>query len=166
MSLGEITWWVLANLAVLTFAIFTWTGCFYLFSFPEKKTNFQILQKLDRIGKVTAFTPLSAPASRSSSPEDLYELFYSLSEDKIEKFNRVLKRGYITNYQKIPVYRYLQGEFRILHVRELNENDFISPGILVQARAYVKPDKNSLSSAYPLVTVSYTHLTLPTIYSV
>jgi len=151
LGLDEFVWWGLANVAVLTFSILSWAGCYYVFNFPEIPTNFSILEKLGRIGKVKTFTPLDAPGTKSASAEDLYELIYSLDDEKVHKFNQILKRGYITNYEKIPVYRYLQGEFRILDIRTLTEEDFIYPGILIKARAYVKADKNDLSSPYPLV---------------
>ena len=151
LSLNEFIWWTLANLAVLTFAILSWAGCYYLFNFPEIPTNFSILERLGRIGVVKKFTPLDAPGTKSATSEDLYELIYSLDDEKVRKFNQVLKRGYITNYEKIPVYRYLQGEFRILEVRALTEEDFLSPGVVIKARAYVKTDKNDLSSPYPLI---------------
>ncbi len=151
ISVQTLVWWILANLVALSFAIFSWSGCYYLFNFPEIPRNFEILQQVGRVGKVQAFTPLTAPATSSASPEELYELFYTLSEEKIAEFNKMLLRGYITNYEKIPVYRYLSGEFRILEVRALTEEDIISPGLMIQARAFVKSDKNEISSPYPMV---------------
>ena len=151
LSINEFIWWALANITILTFAILSWAGCYYVFNFPEIPRNFSILEKIGRIGTIKAFTPLNAPGTKSATSEDLYELIYSLDDEKIHKFNQILKRGYITNYEKIPVYRYLQGEFRILDVRQLNTNDFIYPGLLIKARAYVKTDKNDLSSPYPLI---------------
>lgn len=151
LSLSEAVWWLIANLAVLTFSILCWAGCYYVFKFPEKPLNYQVLEKLGRLGSIKPFTPLNAPPTRSASPEDLYELFYGLDAEKIEEFNNMLMRGYITNYEKIPVYRYLNGEFRILETRPLKEDDFIYPGLLIKARAFVKADENSVSSPYPLV---------------
>lgn len=151
LTVDSIAWWGIANLAVLAFAVASWAGCYYVFTFPEKPFNYKLLEKIGRIGEIEAYTPLDAPAARSAASEDLYELFYSLDEDKTSKFNEILKRGYITNYEKIPVYRYLQGEFRILGARSLDENDFISPGVLVKARAFVKADEHAVSSPYPLV---------------
>ena len=144
-------WWTIAGVVIVTFAILSWSGCYYLFNYPEVPKNFKILKKIGRIGEITPFTAFDAPPTSSATPADLYELFYSLDEEKIKQFNKMLKRGYITNYQKIPVYRYLKGEFRIIETRKLTGKDFISPGILIKARAYVKPDKNSLSSPYPLI---------------
>ncbi len=151
LSLDGAIWWVITGMLILTFSILSWSGCYYLFNYPEIPRNFKFLKKIGRIGEITAFSTLNAPATSSASPVDLYELFYSLEESKIKQFNKMLKRGYITNYEKIPVYRYLKGEFRIIEVRELTKKDFISPGILIKARAYVKPDKNSHSTPYPLV---------------
>ena len=151
LTIDGILWWTLANLFLITFAIASWAGCYYLFTFPELPSNFKILEKIGRIGKIETFTPLDAPGTSSASSADLYELFYALDDSKIGTFNEMLKRGYITNYDKIPVYRYLKGEFRVLETRALTKEDFISPGVLIKARAYVKSDENDVSSPYPVV---------------
>ncbi len=150
-SVSRIAWWFLAIALAITFALLSWSWCYYIFNFPEKESNFKLLQKLGYIGEIESYTPLDAPNAAAANPQYLYELFSSLDEDKVEAMNDVLMRGYITNYDKIPVYRYLEGEFRITSVRTLQETDLLYPGLLVKARAYIKADENAISSAYPVV---------------
>jgi len=154
-SLNHIVWWILAFIVASAFSLLSWSFCYYLFNFPEVPSNFSTLQKLGRIGDIEEFTPLDSPPARSASPEYLYELFYSFEDHKMEDFNTILLRGYITNYEKVPVYRYLEGEFRISEVRQLKKNDFLYPGLLVKARSFVRAEKNDISSPFPLVIDYY-----------
>ena len=150
-TLSQVSWWILAHLVAIALALMTWSWCYNTFRFPEEPRNFKTLQKLGFIGEIDTYSPLDAPAAGSASPQYLYELFFGLEPEKVNQINDVLIRGYITNYEKIPVYRYLDGDFRIIAVRPLEESDFLYPGLLVQARAYVKAQKNERSSPYPVV---------------
>jgi len=150
LSIHRIIWWILAYLLAIAVALLSWSWCYNIFSFPENERNFKILSKLGYIGNIETYTPLNAPAAKSADAQYLYELLVSLEPPQLEKLNQNLLRGYITNYEKIPVYRYLQGEFRITSVRALTDDDFLSPGIFIQARAYIKAEENDLSSPYPM----------------
>ncbi len=149
-SIPKILWWIIAMLVAAIFSIFTWAGCFYLFNFPEKPGNYRFLNKIGFVGDIERFTPLTAPTAREASPQYLFEAFYDLPADQKAQINNTLIRGYITNYDKIPVFRYLSGEFRIISVRPLKQTDLLYPGLLVKARAFIKSGENELSSPYPL----------------
>lgn len=154
LSLSGAGWWVLTFMATVTFSIMTWAGCNYLFNFPENPKNFKILKKVGRIGAGPNFEKADIPTSRTATPEDLYELFYALEDEKISNLNQMLLRGYITQYADLPPYRYLSGEFRILESRPLTPDDFVFPGVLVKAQAFVNSADGELSSSYPL-TIDY-----------
>lgn len=151
LSPVEIYWWALAILFSICLAILSWSGNLYLFTFPEKSLNYKLLSKLGFAGDIQKYTTLDAPSAKPTKAELLYEKFYPVGTKELALFNQTLKRGYITNYSKQPVYRYLTGEYRILESRLLKPDDFIYPGILLKARAFVKPDENEVSSPYPVI---------------
>jgi len=155
LSPSMITWWVLAYMLAIGIALLTWSWCYNVFTFPEKEQNFNLLNKLGYIEEIEAYTPLNAPPAPAANARYLYELFAKLDDNNIEKLNTELLRSYISNYKDAPVYRYLEGEFRIISVRPLEEDDFLYPGLLIQARAYIKAEANDISSPYPLVIDYY-----------
>ena len=150
-TVSRILWWFLAILLAVSFALLSWSWCYYLFGFPEKEKNFKLLKRLGYIGEVQSYTPLNAPPAQSATAQYLYELVSALDEEQVSNLNKTLLRGYLTNYEKISVYRYLEGEFRITSVRALKENDLLYPGLLIKARSYIQAAENDLSSPYPLV---------------
>lgn len=143
-------WWALINILALVFAILSWTGCYYVFHFPEKPHNYAILQKLGRLPSLDFFEAGKLPKATTLPPKQLYAMIYDREQantgpDKLmdaatlQTLNLQLKRNYITHFEKPLNLNYVRGTWRIQQVRELSSEDFISSGFAVLAKALVIP---------------------------
>lgn len=143
-------WWALINALALAFAILSWTGCYFLFSFPEKPWNYSILQKLGRLPEIIFFEGSDLPKATTLPPQQLYRIIYQredgatpsnelLDATTLQTLNQQLKRNYITNFKKPMNLNYVRGTWRILSVRELDEKDFVTEGFAVLAQALAIP---------------------------
>lgn len=154
----SIFWWTLANLLAAAFAITSWTLCLYLFRFPERPANYDLLRKLKRLDPVVSYPALDAPKGDSYDPQSLLTKFYSMSGDQLAAHNLAFKRNYLTNFKKAKVINYLEGTYRVENTRLLTAEDFFHPGIVVHAQATVQPDELNEPSPYPV----FLELLLPT----
>lgn len=143
-------WWTLINALALAFAVLSWTGFSFLFNFPEKPWNYSVLQKLGRLPEITFFEGSDLPKATTLPPQQLYRIIYQRREGEtgfsklldpttLQTLNQQLKRNYITNFKKPMNLNYVRGTWRILSVRELNENDFVPQGFAVLAQALAIP---------------------------
>ncbi|WP_200391888.1 hypothetical protein [Roseibacillus ishigakijimensis] len=144
-------WWALVNLLALAFAVLTWTGCYFLFQFPEKPWNYSLLERLGRLPEISFFDGKDLPKGSTLTPEQLYGLIYArkspgapgqpglLDATTLKTLNEQLKRNYITNFSSPLNVNYIRGTWRILSVRELTEADFASEGFAVLAQALAVP---------------------------
>ena len=62
-----IFWWILANLLAGAFAVASWTVCLYVFNFPERARNYELLRKLER----QQFNVFGPRPTRLSNPHKL-----------------------------------------------------------------------------------------------
>lgn len=150
-SRPSIFWWTILNVLAACFAVASWSVCLYVFNFPERPANYDLLRKVKRLSPVDSHTPLDAPDGLSAEPQDLLRKFYALSGDQLTAHNRYFKRNYITNFESPEVVSYVEGTYRVTHCRPLAEDDFFHPGLAVRAQATVMTDELREPSPYPVV---------------
>lgn len=144
-------WWFLANILALCFAVTSWLACLHVFGNPEIPRNYEWLKRLGRLPEIKRYTVLDVPNGNSLDPRGQYARFFPMSEEKRKVLNPRLIRNYLTNFEHPLALTYIEGEYRIEATRLLNENDFISRGFVVRARAMVRPDEHSKLAPYPVV---------------
>lgn len=150
----SIFWWTLANLIAAAFAIVSWTTCLYIFNFPEKTANYELLRKLKRLPPVQSFTPKESPEGDPATPKVAFKRFFPIEDKALTALNAKLKRNYLTNFKDGKFVIYVEGDYRVTHLRPLTPTDFFEPGIAVRAQAFVAPDAlNELTEPtdYPVV---------------
>lgn len=141
----------MANTLALCFAILSWAICLHVFGHPEIPRNYLLLEKIGRAPVLKRHTILDAPNVPALDPRDLYSRFFALDEPSRKRLNAVLMRNYLTNFERPLMLTYIQGDYRVDQTRPLNENDFLTPGFVVRARAMVKPDDFTEAAPYPVI---------------
>lgn len=144
-------WWILANLLALCFAVTSWVICLHVFGNPEIPRNYALLRKIGRIPEIRRFTNLDAPNGGLLDPRGLYAKFQGLTDAQRGTLNSQLLRNYLTNFKQSLALTYIEGSYRIERIRVLRKEDFIPRGIVVSARAMVKPDDYRKPAPYPVV---------------
>ena len=144
-------WWLLANILAIAFAIASWVVCLNLFRDPTHPTSYEWMLKVGRIDPLESFSPTTAPTPvKVSSPLELEAQFQSISDDELVVLNHELRRSYLTNFERSRTLTYVTGEFRILEVRALTSDDFLTSGAVVKAQALIRPDKITEPIPYPV----------------
>jgi len=144
-------WWLLANILAACFALISWALCLHIFGNPEIPRNYEILKKLGRLPELKRYTVLDVPNGNALNPTELYGKFFGISEEKREKLNSLLLRNYMRNFEKNLLLTYIEGEFQVVDLRELEVGDFIYPGFVIRAQAMVRPDDFSEAIGFPVV---------------
>ncbi len=150
-------WWTLINLLAIAFAVLSWTGCYFIFNFPEKPWNYSILEKLGRLPEITFFEGSNLPKATTLPPKQLYGMIYQRRNDNegtpqlldpttLKTLNLQLKRNYVTNFKKPINLNYVRGTWRILSVRELEADDFVTSGFAILAQALAIPSEQENST--------------------
>ena len=143
-------WWLLANALALCFAVVSWAVCLHVFGNPEIPRNYEILRMLNRLPELKRYTVLDVPAANSLAPSELYRKYFGADEGQRGRMNALLMRNYLTNFKRPLLLTYIEGDYQVEEVRELDERDFLSPGFVVRARAMVKPDDFTAAAPYPV----------------
>ena len=151
-------WWLLANLLAAAFAVISWTTCLYIFNYPERPQNYEILRKLKRLPPVTEFAPKECPDGDPADPKTAFTKFFPLKDKRLDAYNLVRKRDYLTNYKEPSAPTYVEGNFIVSHVRKLTAADFFHPGLAIRAQALVETGETDEAASYPVVI----ELLLPT----
>lgn len=136
-------WWILANLLAGAFAVVSWTTCLYIFNYPEKPANYELLRKLKRLAPVAEFTPLESPEGDPANPQVAFRKFFGIAPKALGALNTRLRRNYITNFKDPKFVTYVEGDFRVTELRKLTPDDFFHPGVVVRAQAFVQPDESN-----------------------
>ncbi|MDQ8190017.1 hypothetical protein [Roseibacillus persicicus] len=152
-------WWTLINLLALAFAVLSWTGCYFLFNFPERPWNYSVLERLGRLPEITFFKGEELPKATTLPPQQLYGLIYQrnsevppgqhpklLDPTTLQTLNVQLKRNYLTNFKKPMNLNYVRGTWRILSLRQLTKDDFVQHGFAVLAQALAVPAEQENST--------------------
>ncbi|GAA5480202.1 hypothetical protein [Haloferula helveola] len=147
-------WWTLANVIAACLAVLSWVLCLHVFGHPEIPKNYEILKKLGRQSPGVGFDLQEAPPGEAADPRALYRRYADLDEASTARLNRALMRNYLTSLGELGLIQYVEGDFKVTHVRRLDEGDLFSDGFAVRARAMVRPDEFTEAAPWP-VTLDY-----------
>ena len=143
-------WWLLANGLALCFAVLSWTACLRVFGHPEIPSHYEILRKIGRLPQLRSHDPGSLPQGQALDPRGLFAKYSALQGAPLERFNTLLLRNYLRNFESLQSLVYVEGDFRVEGVRRLAAGDFIPHGTVVRLHALVKPDEFSEPASFPL----------------
>ncbi len=141
-------WWFLVNTFAFCLAVWSWVFFLEVFGNPHVPKNYQLLDKIGRLQKPQNFDSFDAPKGITHAPRSLYKKYYNLNPEDIELLNKEFKRVYVGNFKDTRYNTYIQGQYRVLKTRLLNDDDFITEGIAIQAQALVEPDAFHPSTPY------------------
>lgn len=147
-------WWTLANVLAACTAVIVWVLCLHVFGHPEIPKNYHWLEKLDLAAPAVGYKLQEAPAGQAADPRALYRRYAELDWQATVRLNRSLLRNYLTGLKQPGLIQYIEGDFEITHVRELDDGDLFHPGVVVRGRAMIKPTEFSEAAPWP-VTVDY-----------
>ncbi|MDP0489870.1 MAG: hypothetical protein Q7Q71_02320 [Verrucomicrobiota bacterium JB023] len=159
----SIFWWSMINVLALAFAIFSWTSCYFLFNFPERPWNYSVLKKLDRLPPLDFFEdPKDLPKASTLLPkgdaktDGIYQKLDTQAlkqlapgkspAEALAALNTRLKRNYLTHFKNPDNLHYIRGTWRIISVRRLTEQDFLSDGYVILAQALETPEDATLTT--------------------
>lgn len=144
-------WWLLANALALCFAVVSWFVCLDIFGNPEVPRNYQILKKLGRTPVLKHYSLNEIPNADSLGPKELYKRYFDFKDKELDQLNSLLLKNYLTNFDKPLLLKYIEGDYQVVKARKLGPGDFFNPGIVVRARALVKPDDFTKPAPYPVL---------------
>ena len=123
-------------------AVASWTFCLFAFSYPEKPTNYRILQKFNKLDPPMRFTNSDAPENEIYKARDLYDRFHQYEQRHFDEINGLLLRNYIENFARAePRFTMnMIGEFRVEGREILDGEDMITRGTAIKARCIDFPD--------------------------
>ncbi len=133
------------------FAAFTWSASRAVFLYPEKEENYEILRKLNRLPHSPHYKPSEAPRGVSLGPIALYSQFLSIDSDARTQLNTLLKRQLTSGFETQDLIYYVEGDYQILEIRDLTEDDLVTEGLLIKAQASIRPDEARSASLFPLI---------------
>lgn len=144
-------WWMLALILVTCFTILSWTLCYTIFNAPEVPRHYQIMKKLGRLPVHEDYSTTTPPQLATYSPEILRNKFLALDDKELKKVNQSIMRSYLTNFRENTFCSYVQGRYKVLESRPLDDSDFISQGLVVRLQSYTQADEYTDPSPYPLI---------------
>lgn len=143
-------WWSLAIMLCFCLAAFSWMKIPPIFANPQDPNNYKLLDKINRLDPIKAFSALDPPEGDIANTENLYSKFGSLNAKELELLNENLIKNYVTNYKQQTLNTYIQGDFRVIKTRVLTQNDRFQNGIAIKVEAMVKMNKFTNSQAFPV----------------
>ncbi len=142
-------WWGLVIVLCVCLALVSWTFVPYVFENPHKSKNYKILDRINSLPEIKAFSALNPPDGEINTFKNLYANFVALNEDNLEKHNEQLIKNYIGNFKYEYLNTYIKGDFRVIQCRSLTKDDLFTKGIAIQAVALFK-SKHSKEREYPV----------------
>jgi len=142
------------NILMLCFAWVNWHWVTQIFETPENAKSYAWLKKVNQEPKLKTFKKSELPAGEVLKTEQLYAIAQDLAKnpENTQAINTYFKHHYLTNYQSLNSVYYLSGQYRILSIKKLDENDWITQGLAIDLQA-IELIHDELSSAwvkYPL----------------
>jgi hypothetical protein len=147
-------WWAIVNTLLLGGAIASWFFSIYLFSYPERAFNYNLLSRLNKVDPLTRWQVSSVPSGKPFQPRAAFQEFERLSDEQLATKSALMKRSYITNYKSLeerPMY--LSGKFKIYQVRPLDASDVFQNGLVVRAQAIENVD--GVDTEFPNTLVEF-----------
>lgn len=131
-------------------AVFSWMKIPPIFANPQDPENYKLLDKINRLDPIVAFSALEPPEGDIANTQNLYSKFGSLNRNELTALNANLIKNYVTNYKQQTLNTYIQGDFRVIKTRVLNKDDRFMTGIAIKAEALVKVNKFTEAQAFPV----------------
>lgn len=133
---GGVLLWVVVLSGSLALSVLLWAGGGYLWSHPETKLGYTVLQKIGKIEPLKRFEAWEAPLGRFHTASAFFAAFSPLPDAALRERSNAMLRSYIRNYHKErdPV-TYLYGRFVILDVEKVGPRRFVPGGVVILARA-------------------------------
>lgn len=151
-SRPPLFWWILVNTLAIAFAITSWVVCLNLFRDPVHPLSYKMMLKVGRLSPLENFAESSPPKAQHTFDQISLDAFAnSLPASEWEQFNRSLRRAYLSNFKKEEQLAYVTGDYRILSVRKLTSEDFLSPGLLLEMQAEIRPQPDQPPVPYPVM---------------
>lgn len=139
-SLNALLSWTIVILILISAAVASWVGSFYIFGHPEEPFSYKVMTALKKIEPPKRFELTAAPQGEFLTPEAIFARFASMPAVQLAETNRQLLRAYIRNYKQTKeIVPYIIGQFTILESYELGPNDFFPSGVVAVAKANNEP---------------------------
>ena len=139
---GGLFWWTMLIILLALGAVASWTFCLFAFSYPEKPTNYWVLQKFGKLDPPKKFTSSDAPKNKSYDSRDLYDRFNEYEDRHFTEINAMLLRNYIENFERAEqkFTMNMVGQFEIEEHEDFSEKDLMTSGTVLMARCVDFPD--------------------------
>jgi hypothetical protein len=133
--------WTVFIFLLIGFVFLCWMGSYYIFSHPEKPSNYRLLLKLHKIDPPQRFEITGAPRGEFLKPGQLLEHFGSMTDSELRRTNENLLRNFLRNYhQNRDLVPYAVGTYKVIGTMPLSEKAFASPGLLALLQAVEQPE--------------------------
>lgn len=121
-----------------------------IFSNPQIKENYKLLEKINRLEPIKAFSALEPPEGDIADIENLYAKFGSLNTQERHLLNQRLIKNYITNYKQQTLNTYIQGDFRVIKTKILSKDDRFTKGVAIKVEALLQVNKYTKAQTFPV----------------
>lgn len=141
-SESSLLWWTISLTLLMALCVFSWFFSIYVFTYPERPFNYNLLTNLDKIEPLKKFVATKdLPSGEFLAPKDCYNRYFSLSDHLTRHQNQLFKQNYILNYkdkERPPVY--LKGKFEVAQVRRLAASDVFQKGLVLRCKSLELPN--------------------------
>jgi hypothetical protein len=133
--------WTVFIFLLTGFVFLCWMGSYYIFSHPEKASNYRLLLRLHKIDPPQRFEITAAPRGEFLKPGQLLERFGSMTSSEIRRSNENLLRNFLRNYhQNRDLVPYAVGNYRVIGTLPLTGKDFCKPGLVALLQSVDQAD--------------------------
>ena len=141
-SESSLLWWAISLTLLMALCVFSWFFSIYVFTYPERPFNYNLLTKLDKLEPLKKFVATKdLPSGDFLAPKDFYNRYFNLSDSLTKHQNRIFKQNYILNYkdkERPPVY--LKGKFEVAQTRKLKAGDVFPSGLVLRCKSLELPN--------------------------
>jgi hypothetical protein len=133
--------WTVFIFLLIGFVFLCWMGSYYIFSHPEKASNYRLLLRLHKIDPPQRFEITAAPRGEFLKPGQLLERFGSMTSSEIRRANENLLRSFLRNYhQNRDLVPYAVGNYRVIGTLPLSGSNFCKPGLVALLQSVDQED--------------------------
>ncbi len=133
--------WTVFTFLLIGFVLFCWMGSYYIFSHPEKPSNYRLLKRLHKIDAPQRFEITAAPRGEFLKPGQLLERYGSMPASELRRCNEKLLKHFLQNYHQIrELVPYAVGTYRVVGTMPLSSKTFAEPGLVALLQAVEQPE--------------------------
>ena len=92
---GGLFWWTIGLIILSGVAIFSWVFCLYVFSYPDKPFNYDLLTRLEKLEPPMDFKIMEVPSGPQLTAKEIYREYYQMEPDLQRVKNGDLLRAYL-----------------------------------------------------------------------